>query len=311
MSPVGTNHRPRIAVVIATVHRPDDVVRAVESVLACSYPSFEVLVVDQSSRRACGGGPRAVRGRWTRSQARRRRAPAEPRAQHRGGEQRGRPGRDHGRRLRGAGRLARSGRGCICGERRGRDRLRQRARRALRSGRGLRPRLCDRARGSRDESRGHPRAQRHDRLHGAAPRGVARARRLRRVARARRPAAFGRGPRPGPARAARRQARAADAGSRGRASDAGSVGRAERCRAPQLVRVGRRVREGAEAGAGTHGAGPWPARRTLARRRLRASPRLTVRGRPAPRCSSASASGFLVGLLWPISRRTGMFRRFR
>jgi hypothetical protein len=22
------------------------------------------------------------------------------------------------------------------------------------------------------------------------------------------------------------------------------------------------------------------------------------------------ASGFLVGLLWPISRRTGMFRRF-
>ena len=65
MSPVGTNHRPRIAVVIATVHRPDDVVRAVESVLACSHPSFEVLVVDQSrtgARQPTSRGTRPMGG---------------------------------------------------------------------------------------------------------------------------------------------------------------------------------------------------------------------------------------------------------
>ena len=75
MSPVGTNHRPRIAVVIATVHRPDDVVRAVESVLASSYPSFEVLVVDQSSdgRAAADLAPYEADGRL------RRLAVAEPR----------------------------------------------------------------------------------------------------------------------------------------------------------------------------------------------------------------------------------------
>src|SRR5215831_17025206 len=40
--------RPPISVVICTCDRPDDIGRAVESVLRQQYPTFEVLVVDQS-----------------------------------------------------------------------------------------------------------------------------------------------------------------------------------------------------------------------------------------------------------------------
>jgi GT2 family glycosyltransferase len=38
----------RIAVVLATVHRPADIVRAIASALESPYPDYEVLVVDQS-----------------------------------------------------------------------------------------------------------------------------------------------------------------------------------------------------------------------------------------------------------------------
>jgi cellulose synthase/poly-beta-1,6-N-acetylglucosamine synthase-like glycosyltransferase len=73
--PSDISGRLRIAVVIATVHRPDDVVRAVESVLACTYPSFEVLVVDQSSN----GAAAADLGRYEADGRIRRLAVAEPR----------------------------------------------------------------------------------------------------------------------------------------------------------------------------------------------------------------------------------------
>ncbi len=43
-----TGHIEPISVVICTADRPDTIRRAVESVLAQSYPDFEVLVVDQS-----------------------------------------------------------------------------------------------------------------------------------------------------------------------------------------------------------------------------------------------------------------------
>lgn len=39
---------PRLAVALATVHRPEDLARAVASALASDHPSFEVRVVDQS-----------------------------------------------------------------------------------------------------------------------------------------------------------------------------------------------------------------------------------------------------------------------
>jgi GT2 family glycosyltransferase len=53
-----------IAVVIATVHRPEDIVRAVASTLASHGPRFEVIVVDQSGGDTpvgVGGGDARVR----------------------------------------------------------------------------------------------------------------------------------------------------------------------------------------------------------------------------------------------------------
>lgn len=39
---------PRVAVIIATIHRPDDIVIAIESVLRSRYGDYEVVVVDQT-----------------------------------------------------------------------------------------------------------------------------------------------------------------------------------------------------------------------------------------------------------------------
>ena len=40
--------RPGITVVIATVHRPDDLIDVLDSVLACTYEHLDVVIVDQS-----------------------------------------------------------------------------------------------------------------------------------------------------------------------------------------------------------------------------------------------------------------------
>ncbi len=50
--------RPTIGVVIATVHRPEDIVRAVASTLASVYPRFAIAVVDQSGDDAIADGLR-------------------------------------------------------------------------------------------------------------------------------------------------------------------------------------------------------------------------------------------------------------
>ena len=152
---------------IATVHRPDDVVRAVESVLACSYPSFEVLVVDQSSdgRAAADLAPYEADGRL------RRLVVAEPRLSR---------ALNTGAANSEADLVAITGDDCVVPvgwlaavE----NAFAENDAVAIVFGsvhagpcdpaEGFVPGCLHRARGSCDESRGHPRAQRHDRLHGA------------------------------------------------------------------------------------------------------------------------------------------------
>jgi GT2 family glycosyltransferase len=41
-----TSKTPRVTVVVATCDRPDELRRCVESILACDYPNFDVLIVD-------------------------------------------------------------------------------------------------------------------------------------------------------------------------------------------------------------------------------------------------------------------------
>lgn len=73
-TPWMSSRTPRVTVVVATRDRPDELTRCVDSILACDYPDFDVLIVDNApssvamARPATDAYPSGPRVAWTREE---------------------------------------------------------------------------------------------------------------------------------------------------------------------------------------------------------------------------------------------------